>query len=192
MSERKYCTKCGAPLAEGALYCSRCGTAVSQNPNTPQAPGPAVPPPPAPESYRYGEKYEKHEKHEKREKGEKAEKGGGRAPWVGPLFGGLIVIWLGFTFLLAASGTILWVDWWRWFLVGLGILLVVDGLILSVVRGRAYPFIGFFIGGIIVFLIGLVPFGVVAASTLWPLFIIVIGVIIIIGVLVGRRRVPPP
>lgn len=197
VSERKYCTHCGARLAEGALYCSRCGTPVPLATAAPPAGPTTVPPPPPSYSYEKQEKHEKHEKGEKSEKHEKAEKGG-RSGWVSPAFGGSIVIWLGITLLLEVSGTIAGpLAWLRWFLAGLGILLVLEGLVLSAARGRAYPFVGFFIGGIAVFLVGLfligvAPYTIIAASALWPLLIIALGIIIIIAVLFGRRRVPPP
>lgn len=196
MSERKYCTNCGATLSEGAIYCSRCGRAVASIP--PPSPEASSGPAPAPQppgqaapytSYRYEHRYEKQEKHEKHEKGEKAEKGG-RSGWAGPLFGGMVVIWLGIALLLASNGNILWQNWWNWFLVGLGIILVIDGIMLTVLRGSAYPFIGFFIGGVIVFFFGFTP--TFLNLSFWPVVIVVIGIAIIVGAVFGRRRIPAP
>jgi uncharacterized membrane protein len=194
MSERKFCTNCGAALSEGAIYCSRCGRAVaSMPPPQPQpSPEPTAQPPsqaPASVSYRYARRHEKQEKHEKHEKSEKAEKGR-ISGWTGPLFGGMIVIWLGVTFLLASNGNILWGNWLSWFLTGLGILLVLDGIVLTAIRGNAYPQIGFFIGGMILFLIGFTP--IFLGFDFWPLLIVAIGIAIIVSAVLGRRRIPMP
>jgi len=192
MSERRYCSNCGAPISEGALYCGRCGRQLNDVPTASSTPPPTWGSPGTPTSSQppyHNERYEKHEKQEKREKGEKHEKGG-RNGWIGPLFGGTVLIWIGIILTLAASGSISWNVWWDWFLAGLGILLVLEGAILSISRGRSYPFIGFFIGGIVVFLIGFTQ--LFSAFNFWPLILVIIGIFVVAGALMGRRRTPKP
>jgi cation transport ATPase len=189
MSEQKFCTNCGAPLSGDAAFCSKCGRSVAQ-----VSAGPVPPPPP---TYHRNEKYqekhekhergEKHEKHEKHEKGEKMEKGG-RAGWVASVFAGIIIIWLGLSIALALTHYI--TDWWAYFLMGLGVILIIEGFILAMRRSHFYPFIGFFIGGATVFLIGLGD--AFKPIYFWSYFLIVIGIVIIAMAIFGRRRAPRP
>ncbi|MGA2573673.1 MAG: zinc-ribbon domain-containing protein [Candidatus Methanomethylicaceae archaeon] len=180
MSEQKFCSNCGAPISGDAVFCSKCGRSVAQ-----ASAGPVPPPPP---TYYRGEKQEeKGEKHEKHEKGEKMEKGG-RAGWVASVFAGIIIIWLGLSIALSLTHYI--TGWWAYFLMGLGVILMLEGFVLAMRRNHFYPFIGFFIGGAIVFLIGMgdafSPIGV------WPYFLIVLGILIIALAIFGRRRAPRP
>jgi hypothetical protein len=188
MSEIRYCSNCGTTVGEGALFCSRCGRPIPQAQPASATPAGGAGPSGASPSYRY-ERHERHEKNEKREKGEKQEKGG-RNGWIGPVFGGSVLIWLGIILTLGFYGTIHLSDWWNWFLVGLGIILILEGAAFSISRGRPYPFIGFFIGGIIIFLVGFAP--IFTGFNFWPLILVIIGIFIIAGSLLGRRRAPKP
>lgn len=188
MSDSKYCSYCGAALSEGSMFCSRCGRSTTATSAAGQAP-----PPPYP-----GQRGEKGEKDEKQEKGqdekhEKSEKGekGGQDSWIMSLFGGLVLIWLGITFAIAYTSPMVgWSNWWNYFLVGLGVILVLEGLVLGSRRGSFAPFYGFIIGGIIVALIGVGP--LFWSYSLWPYFIIVLGILIILVAIFGRRRAPRP
>ncbi len=184
MSQEKYCRYCGAPLTEGAKFCPNCGRPVGPTTSA-YATAPTLPP------RERREKEEKGEKQEKEEKGEKQEKGR-EGSVVGPVFGGLILIWLGLSFYLGTSYGIQ--NWWSVFMTGLGTILILWGTILSARRGHIPPYLGFLIGGTVVFLIG---FSGVAESWgwwrggWWWLFFIALGIIIIILAVTARRRVPP-
>ena len=187
-SDSRFCHNCGAPLAPGSSFCSRCGTQVFG------ATPPSPPATPAPPSYPYGrQRHEKQEKHEKNEKNEKNEKGGGRGSGglVGPIVGGLILVWLGVTFYLEQNGTISSSNWWAYFIVGIGAILILQGVLLFGMQRR--PFFGPFIGGAVLLIIGL---SYIANNyswgNFWPLIFIVIGAVVIISAFTGRRRTPMP
>lgn len=86
-----YCQKCGSEVREEMSFCPKCGVALK------------VEMPPvelnAPSRAEKAEKREKEEKMEKTEKYEKREFG-----IIGPLAGGLILIFAGFLFYLAVTG----------------------------------------------------------------------------------------
>ena len=93
--------------------------------------------------------------------------------------GGLIIILLGVVFLLTTLDYISWGDWWAYFIMGLGLILIADGLIR--VSSRAYQqySTGKFIGGAVLVIIGAAHiFGMVSW---WPLILIGVGVIIVIS-----------
>jgi peptidoglycan/LPS O-acetylase OafA/YrhL len=131
-----------------------------------------------------GEKSEKGEKHEKEEKMEKGGSGMG-----GALVGGLVLIWLGIAVYLQQTGTFSSNDWSAYFLVGLGLILVADGLLRSMQGSRAFT--GLIIGGAVLVLIGAT---VVQSSwqSFWPLILVIIGVAVIVGGFSARRRSPSP
>lgn len=161
----------------GATFCPKCGTPVSTIGGVPGQ-----------QPYRRNEKSEKREKHEKNEKNEKGRGGS----ILGPLVGGLILIWLGVTFTLQQNGYLPANDWWAYFVAGIGAILIFEGLVLFA-QGRTG--IGPIIGGAILMLIGLnylVSLRYNYVNQLWPLIIVLVGVLVILGGLSARRRVPRP
>ena len=185
MSDSKYCSYCGAPITEGSAYCSRCGRSVAVG--AAYATGQAMPPRQRREK---DEKDEKDEKGEKQEKGEKDEKGG-KDNWITSLFGGLVLIWLGIVFAIAVSQpSVGWENWWNYFLAGLGIILVLEGILLGARRGSFAPFYGLIVGGAIVALIGIGP--LFWTYAIWPYIVIVLGIFVILVAIFGRRRAPRP
>lgn len=76
-------------------------------------------------------------------------------------------------------------------MVGLGVLLVLLGLYHSLRSRGMFPFIGMVIGGAIISLIGLSGF-YSFSTDLWPVMIILLGIVVILFGLLGRRRVPKP
>ncbi|HZW58439.1 MAG TPA: zinc ribbon domain-containing protein [Nitrososphaerales archaeon] len=176
----RFCQRCGAELTPGAAFCPRCG-----NPVAGAAPPGAVPPPAYPR--RRHEKEEKQEKHEKEEKGEKG--GGGRGGGIiGSVVGGLILVWLGITFYLQQIGSIPSANWWAYFVAGIGVILIVQGLLIYLMRHR--PFYGPFIGGALLFFVG-VAFIYNGWGNFWPLIFVIIG-IAILGSALARSRTPRP
>jgi hypothetical protein len=178
--DNRYCSACGTQLTPGAVYCSRCGTPVSTTPPSGTAPSPSPPP-------SYGRQY-RYEKYEKQEKNEKHEKGRG-ASIIGAVVGGGILIWLGVTFTLQQMGVIPPANWWAYFISGIGVILILQGLISFGSTRR--PFIGSFIGGAILLLIGL-AFITNISAVFWPLILVVIGIAIIASAFVARQRTPTP
>ena len=87
-----HCPKCSAKVTEEMSFCPKCGAPLkaAQAPTEPRF-----------REYRRGEKSEKGEKAEKREKREKAEKH--ELGFLGPLIGGLILIFLGIVAFVGVS-----------------------------------------------------------------------------------------
>ena len=175
-----YCHKCGAALPYGATYCPRCGTPVAVAPAG-GMPGQAPSPPTRP--YRY-EKYEKHEKREKQEKGR-------RGDLAGAITGGLVLILLGILFYFSTMGTypVNYGNFWQYFLIGLGAILILQGIIRY--AERRVPNAGSFIGGAVLILIG-AAFVSSNNFDLWPLILVVLGIAAIASAFTARRRAPVP
>lgn len=175
MIELPFCPKCGAEVSDDVAFCPKCGNQISVSP---AAVG---------RRYARGEKEEKREKGEKEEKHEKEEKPSDRT---GPLVGGLILIWLGITFYLVQARYIGWNEWWSYFLIGIGVVLIVQAVIRytsSRFKGAA---MGFLIGGVVLLIIGLA--GTMGMKDWWPLVLIAIGVVVILGGVTARMRTPKP
>ena len=121
-----FCPKCGAEIHEEMAFCPKCGAPLKGE----MAPAEAV----APERYRRekeekaekAEKAEKHEKEEKRERPEKYEKREVSA--IGPLIGGLFLIFFGLVLYLQVMGYPLWEFAGALFLVIVGIIIIIAGI----------------------------------------------------------------
>ncbi len=173
-----FCHKCGAPVPPGSSFCAKCGAAVTSSASSIPASQPRA----------REEKGEKHEKQEKHEKGEKSGGGG----MLGAIVAGLILIWLGTTFYLEQNGYLASDIWWAYFISGVGIVLVLDGV---VIYTRGHVGLGPLIGGAILLFGGLSSIttnNYRYESQLWPLAIIVIGAIVLITGVTFRKRVPKP
>lgn len=135
------------------------------------------------------EQSEKHEKHEKQEKGEKREKHEKGGTMGGAFVGGSILIWLGITFYLQNIGYLASDIWWAYFILGIGVILIVDGLAGAI---RKHPgYLGLLIGGAVLGFLGLSSI-LSLWQNLWPLFIVLLGAAVIVGGLASRRRSPTP
>ena len=111
---------------------------------------------------------------------------------LGALVGGFILIWLGITFFLEENGNLPSDTWWAYFIGGIGVILVIQGVAIYA-RGRNG--VGSIIGGAILAFIGL---STIAANQfsisarLWPLLIVALGIFVLFAGLASRRRVPTP
>jgi hypothetical protein len=130
------CPKCGAGITEEMSFCPKCGAPLKIE----QVP-PAPPPVTTRREYRRrekeeekGEKHEKHEKQEKHEKGEKHEYG-----FLGPLVGGLILIFLGATWWLGMSQAFDWRLLWAFFLLMVGIVIILAAVYGAFVLRKRHP-----------------------------------------------------
>lgn len=131
-----YCPKCGAEVKEEDVFCPKCGTALK-----------AGAPPPHMPSERYrsekGEKQEKNEKTEKEEKTEKSEQPEkyekGEYGVLGPLFGGFILIIVGFMFYLAVTGAFNFGSIFPFFLIIVGAIVILGVIVGAVMAGKRNP-----------------------------------------------------
>ena len=102
---------------------------------------------------------------------------------IGPVFGALVLIWLGVVFLIAQNPGMLrlpfevgWNNVWMLFLAGLGGLMIVQGL-LRAVTGQKFGIASSLIWGVILLLVGLVGlFPGWGLEKLWPFVLIALGV----------------
>lgn len=95
---------------------------------------------------------------------------------------GLILILLGALFLVFTMGWISWVEWWKYLLVGLGVIFLIDSSVRYAQGGRGV--FGRLVAGIVLVSIG-VAF-VIGIGNWWPIILIVVGVIVIVARLVRR------
>lgn len=129
------CPKCGTKVTEEMAFCPKCGAPLKAE-KPPEQPVAA----PAPPTVYRGEKAEKHEKEEKGEKGEKTEKREKHEfTFIGPLIGGLVLIFLGFMAYLQISGYLGREVAWAAFLIVIGIIVIVAGIYASMVASRRHP-----------------------------------------------------
>ena len=170
-----FCTKCGANVPDDATFCPKCGGQIA-TPTT------------ATERIRAREeKHEKQEKGEKEEKHEKEEKSGDRT---GVLVGGLILIWLGISLYLVQAHRFSWDQWWPYFIVGIGVILIVQAIVRYSTARYKRPAAGFLIGGVVLIVIGLA--GIAGIKDWWPFLLIAIGVVVILAGVTARARTPRP
>jgi hypothetical protein len=101
---------------------------------------------------------------------------------IGPIFGALVLIWLGVVFLAAQNSemfrlpfNITWGNVWMFFIAGLGALLILQGLLRAVTAYR-YGIASSLIWGGVLLLVGLIGiFPGAGLDKLWPLAIIALG-----------------
>lgn len=93
--------------------------------------------------------------------------------------GGLILILLGILFLLASLDRIMWADWWAYFILGLGAILILEGLLRIMIPAYSEKVTGKLIGGTVLVVIG--AFHLFGVVTWWPVILIVVGVVIVLS-----------
>jgi rRNA maturation protein Nop10 len=176
-----FCPKCGSEVTSDAAFCPKCGAQLVVSAIPPVTPVPPV------ERRRHDEKREKGEK--QGEKGEKQEKGGDKTV---PIVGGLILIWLGVMAYLAQTQYmgITWANGWGYFLLGIGVILVLQAVIRYVTLPSKGSAIGSLIGGFVLIIVGLA--GAYGIQDWWYLVFIAIGVVVIISGITATRRNPRP
>lgn len=175
-----FCHRCGAQLTPGASFCAKCGAPVFSS--TTSIPGTQQ------SQARRGEKSEKHEKQEKHEKGEKS----GWRGMLGAVVAGLILMWLGVTFFLEQNGYLPSDIWWAYFVSGVGIVLILEGVAFY---SRGHYGLGPLIGGAVLLFGGLssiTTHNYTIDAQIWPLFIVFIGALVLVTGVIFRRRVPAP
>ncbi len=123
-----FCPKCGNKVTEDMVFCPKCGASLKAEQPTAQ---PARPP-----TYRH-EKDEKSEKGEKREKSEKREKH--EYAFIGPLIGGLILIFLGAMAYLSIANVVQRRVWIALFFILIGIVIIFGAIYGAMLASRRHP-----------------------------------------------------
>ncbi len=114
----------------------------------------------------------------------------GRGAFIGPLIGGLVIIWLGVTFYLQQTGAIISDNWWSLFVAGLGAILILQGALRSALTRR--PVVGSFFWGATLLVIGL-AFYYNTGTVFWSLVVVLGGIALLAYGLFARRPwMPPP
>ena len=128
---------------------------------------------------------------EKPERRHQDEKGGEgtqekwrRDPISGVVFGLTLAI-LGVTLFLAAQGRISWDDWWKYFIIGLGVIFLIEVLIRYTRPAYRRPMFGRLVAGLILICVG-VAF-LIGIGSWWPLILVAVGLAILFYILLGRR-----
>jgi hypothetical protein len=101
------------------------------------------------------------------------------------LTGGLVLILLGALFLLVQADRLglTWANWWMYFLVGLGAILILTGLL--GLRDRPGESLrGRFIGGLVLVIVGAV--NILGVTTWWPAILVVVGLALVISAFFNR------
>jgi hypothetical protein len=158
-----YCPKCGNEVSENADYCTKCREPLRQGLN-------------------YRRVRRRNEKNEKQEKDENDK--------YGPIIGGLIVTWLGVLLLLSNQNIIRSSDFGGYFLLGIGVILVIRGLLAYQESGSIELSYGYLIGGGVVAVIGL---GIIYnLRDWWAVILIGLGLVIVLRGIIERNRTPFP
>ena len=97
--------------------------------------------------------------------------------------GGLVLILLGVAFLLAQNELfgVRWDNFWGVFLIGLGGILLLQAFLRMVLQGYRGSVIGSVVGACVLIAVGMIPFAGTEWSRWWPLALIVLGVLMLIG-----------
>lgn len=96
------------------------------------------------------------------------------------------------TFFLEQNGYLASDIWWAYFLSGVGVILILQGI---AVYSMGRMGLGPVVGGSVLVLIGLSSIAASQfnlAARLWPLLLVVLGVFVLIAGVASRRRVPTP
>jgi hypothetical protein len=113
---------------------------------------------------------------------------------VGAVVGALILIWLGVVMLAAQNSEMLrlgpfsvtWTNWWAFFCVGVGALLILQG-VLRAATAFGHGIVGSFVWGAVLLLVGLAGiFPGMNLEQLWPLALIALGLGLLLTTILRR------
>ena len=94
------------------------------------------------------------------------------------IFFGVIIIWLGISFLLVNQNYYYWFDWWAYFLLGLGIIFLIEAVIYLVRPELSRSYMGNLIAGVVLTALGAI--NIYGMSEWWPMILVIVGIIIIL------------
>ncbi len=112
------------------------------------------------------------EKDETKDKAPRADRHSG-------ITGGLILILLGVLFLLSTHHYILWYDWWAYFVIGLGGILILDYIIRAASGADRGAHTGKLVAGAVLIVVG--ASHIFGMSTWWPLILIGVGFVLLLS-----------
>jgi uncharacterized membrane protein YjjP (DUF1212 family) len=101
------------------------------------------------------------------------------------LFWGLLLILLGCLFFVTMQGWLSWDTWWQYFLIGLGLIFLIDALAHYMNPATRFGTFGKIIPGIILIAVG--SAFIFGMEEWWPLILIVVGVIILLRFIFRKR-----
>jgi len=134
------------------------------------------------------------ERRQRRQRGEKDEKQhekdekNTRDPLSG-LFWGLILVMVGVIYFSRNAGLLPEATWWAYIVLGLGIVFLLEAVVRWAMPEHRYGAWGRVIPGVILLLVGLWFIYGAAIGTWWPIILIAIGAILVLGaVFRGGRR----
>jgi hypothetical protein len=107
-----------------------------------------------------------------------------RDPISGVVFG-LLVLILGVLLTLAVRDVIPWDDWWKYFIIGIGVVFLIELLIRRLKPAYRRPMFGRFVAGLVLICLGVAFVG--GFGTWWPLIIVAIAVAILLRLLLFRK-----
>jgi hypothetical protein len=169
-----FCKNCGNEIEPGAEYCRRCGQRIGEG--------------------SFGDEIG-------REIGDSIRKSIivesiPEVRLIDAIFGGLVVALIGGVLYLAASGAVSGVGWgnfWAYFLLGLGVLLLIKGMTMFLIPPARHKAYGDIQGGLILGIIGGTFVMLLSGgdwSTSWPLFLVIAGgVIVFVGIATYLARI---
>lgn len=178
-----YCPKCGKEVKDDADFCPYCGQNLKAKEGVVYMHA-------RDEKDERSEKGEKQEKGERDEKNEKSEKNEGSGRMWGGIMGGLILLWLGVSFLLRQYNYVTSNNWWNIFMVGLGVIIILRGLMLYKQISNWRSSSGLIVGGAVVALIGGASF--VGLRDWWAVGVILVGLWFIINAMMSKNKNPKP
>jgi len=103
------------------------------------------------------------------------------------LLPGLILLLLGVIFLLNQLGALSKDEGWQYFLVGLGVIFLIEAWVQDINPASGRPRAGRIIAGFILIVVGLVF--LFSSTQWWPLALIIAGLGLLLNFIIRRRKV---
>lgn len=100
------------------------------------------------------------------------------------VFWGLVLILLGIVLFISFQGWITWGEWWQYFLIGLGLIFLIESLVRYTNREYRRPRFGRVIAGLVLIFVGLAF--LLGFGKWWPLILIVVGLAVLFNVWLKR------
>ncbi len=101
------------------------------------------------------------------------------------IFNGIIIIWLGVS-LFFMKQDFFHAEWWACFLLGLGLIFIIEAFLRMRLAAYEKPYMGKLIAGIV--LVGVGASNIYDLEDWWPLLLIAVGVVIVLVNLRPRKE----